>query len=401
VGPNLMKSVGVWLGTQEFVFRFVCKSAAAFYGSSKIPIDRVATSESIMFRPIHTYAYCGTSDGYGERVAKARSFMTSVKMARWAHEYLYMPLSRLVCCTAIDVGVMEVVDWVRTNAGKSFPNDDRLTMDAAMKGHMEMMKWARAQKPPYTWSSATCIAAAGNGHIKLLKWLRAQDPPCPWDEVVCSTAARNGHLKELKWLRAQDPPCPWDAEVCYNAAGGGHLDVLQWARKQDPPCPWDMWVCNHAATSNNQMILIWSLAQEPPPDWDMNACVDFSQKAQGIIGTPGSNMRNYAQNFKLLIRVYEKEIQKTFSTVLSPQGDTILGSPLAAKVDQNIIREFNASMGIDGMIEEKLKELHGKPADAGFGSQRIDSTQRNNKKSPLMLGAAGQDTWEIKSEYNC
>ena len=36
--------------------------------------------------------------------------------------------------------------------------------------------------------------------------LRGLDPPCPWNEWTCHNAAENGHLDVLKWLRAQTPP---------------------------------------------------------------------------------------------------------------------------------------------------------------------------------------------------
>ena len=51
----------------------------------------------------------------------------------------------------------------------------------------------------------TCSnAAAFSGHLELLKWLRANQ--CPWDELTCTRAAGNGHLKLLKWARANQRP---------------------------------------------------------------------------------------------------------------------------------------------------------------------------------------------------
>ena len=49
-------------------------------------------------------------------------------------------------------------------------------------------------------------------------------------------AALRDHLEILQWARAND--CPWDANTCLRAAGGGHLEVLQWARANG--CPWDV-----------------------------------------------------------------------------------------------------------------------------------------------------------------
>jgi len=53
--------------------------------------------------------------------------------------------------------------------------------------------------------------------------------------MTCSYAAKNGHLEILKWARAN--LCPWNEETCTNAAVGGHLELLKWAREHR--CPWD------------------------------------------------------------------------------------------------------------------------------------------------------------------
>tara|TARA_B110000046_G_scaffold93492_1_gene101435 strand:- start:44 stop:256 length:213 start_codon:yes stop_codon:yes gene_type:complete len=36
-----------------------------------------------------------------------------------------------------------------------------------------------------------------------------------------------GHLEVLKWARANG--CPWDEDTCEAAAEGGQLEVLEWA----------------------------------------------------------------------------------------------------------------------------------------------------------------------------
>ena len=45
-------------------------------------------------------------------------------------------------------------------------------------------------------------------HVSLstsdLPCLRADG--CPWDELVCAEAAKGGHLEVLKWLRAEGAP---------------------------------------------------------------------------------------------------------------------------------------------------------------------------------------------------
>ena len=60
----------------------------------------------------------------------------------------------------------------------------------------------------------------------MLQWLRT----CPWDEAVCLHSALKGHLEVLQWAREQG--CPWDEWTCSCATAEGHLEVLQWASER-------------------------------------------------------------------------------------------------------------------------------------------------------------------------
>ena len=57
---------------------------------------------------------------------------------------------------------------------------------------------------------------------------------CEWGAATCFQAAADGHLEILKWLRAEG--CPWDAATCFAAVAHGHVEVLRWARENG--CPW-------------------------------------------------------------------------------------------------------------------------------------------------------------------
>jgi hypothetical protein len=50
----------------------------------------------------------------------------------------------------------------------------------------------------------TFMSAAPDGHLEVLKWARANR--CHWDQWTCSEAAKNGHLKVLQWARADGCP---------------------------------------------------------------------------------------------------------------------------------------------------------------------------------------------------
>ena len=106
-----------------------------------------------------------------------------------------------------------------------------LCEDAARGGHLEVLKWARANDCP--WDEWTCAEAAENGHLEVLQW--ARENGCPWDDETCSHAAERGHLEILKWAR--ESGCPWDWRTCAGLAVAGHLDMLKWARENG--CPWD------------------------------------------------------------------------------------------------------------------------------------------------------------------
>ena len=93
--------------------------------------------------------------------------------------------------------------------------------EAAKRGHLEMLQWARTNGCP--WNKMTCAWGARGGHFEMLQWAHANG--CPWDEWTCAYAAKGGHLEVLQWLRANG--CPWNMWTCSGAAGGGNLGVLQ------------------------------------------------------------------------------------------------------------------------------------------------------------------------------
>jgi len=161
--------------------------------------------------------------------------------------------------TAIMGGHIEClkVMWVRCNNIQVYTNIAYMCMWAANSGHLEVLKWLRAQDPPCRWDSSTCPIAARYGHFEILKWLRSQNPPCPWDEWTCNEAAEHGHLDILKWARAQDPPCPWNSSTCSWAAQCGHLEILKWARAQNPPCPLSLVTRQMAELGEHSEILKW------------------------------------------------------------------------------------------------------------------------------------------------
>ena len=57
------------------------------------------------------------------------------------------------------------------------------------------------------WHDYHLFYAACNGHLEVVKWLRANG--CPWDEMAFSSAAKHQHWDTLQYL--VDNKCPgWE-----------------------------------------------------------------------------------------------------------------------------------------------------------------------------------------------
>jgi hypothetical protein len=64
-------------------------------------------------------------------------------------------------------------------------------MNAAMGGHLEILKWARENGCP--WDGQTCYFAAVFGRFELLRW--ARENGAPWDEITRRNAASKGYVE--------------------------------------------------------------------------------------------------------------------------------------------------------------------------------------------------------------
>ena len=75
--------------------------------------------------------------------------------------------------------------------------------------------------------------------VEMCRALEEQLAGCPFDDETCRRAAQGGHLETLKWLRANG--CPWDGRTCAYAALRGYRRVVEWARANG--CPWSEETC--------------------------------------------------------------------------------------------------------------------------------------------------------------
>jgi hypothetical protein len=133
------------------------------------------------------------------------------------------------------------------NSSRRCPWDHFTCSNAALNGHLEILKYAYDNG--CQWDAWTCSNAALNGHLDVLQL--AHENGCPWTEHTCSNAALNGHLHILEYAHVHG--CPWNEFTCSNAALNGHMDVLVYAFTRG--CPWNSYTCSNAAQNGHLHIL--------------------------------------------------------------------------------------------------------------------------------------------------
>ena len=105
---------------------------------------------------------------------------------------------------------------------------------------------------------APATVAAANGNLLMLEWMRSA--AYNFDFAIMAAAVR-GHLDAVKWLRGVG--CRWNAMACQGAAYGGHLEVLQWLRANG--CDWDASECKkEAEREGHSRLLAWIMANSGP-----------------------------------------------------------------------------------------------------------------------------------------
>ena len=163
------------------------------------------------------------------------------------------PMTDRTCHGAVRGDQVEVLEWIKIQAGESSLQNSGLATTAAKVGNLEVMKWLR-NVVGCPWNEGTCFQAAKGGHLEFLKYLRVEE--CPWHSRCCDAAAEGGYLGMLEWLHSLG--CQWGTAASH-AAENGHLEVLQWLRNKG--CPWDEWTIRRAATGGHLHILEWMLSQ--------------------------------------------------------------------------------------------------------------------------------------------
>ena len=78
-----------------------------------------------------------------------------------------------------------------------------LCASAAMIGDLEALKALRRAKN-FPWGMSTCAFAAWRGHLEMLKWARANG--CPWNWHAWRLASEKKRRDVVHWLKANGCP---------------------------------------------------------------------------------------------------------------------------------------------------------------------------------------------------
>ena len=106
---------------------------------------------------------------------------------------------------AADKGRLDVLKWLFE---KGCPMDHKLCASrAAYTAHVHILQWMKDNGMIGEWHGYHMFSAASFGHLEVVKWLRANG--CPWDEMAFSSAAKHQHWDTLQYL--VDNKCPgWE-----------------------------------------------------------------------------------------------------------------------------------------------------------------------------------------------
>ena len=116
--------------------------------------------------------------------------------------------------------------------GTPFPDRDLRQMIAAEEGRLDVLKWLFEKGCPM--DHTLCASrAAYTAHVHILQWMKDNGMIGEWHGYHMFSAASFGHLEVVKWLRANG--CPWDEDACRRAAEHKHWDTLQYL--VDNKCP--------------------------------------------------------------------------------------------------------------------------------------------------------------------
>ena len=230
--------------------------------------------ETLPWRELRKPIYAAQRD-YVAALIKARLF----HVVLWSHD-MGCEMPTAFCYRVAKVNSLELLLWAR---GKGYPWTIKVTMIAAQRGYLSVLKWA-VENGCYCEMSSATQDAAENGHLETLQWLYGHFNDMGWatgalaaerghvdvvewvvgvmgekkPKCIIEYAAKNHHHQEMiKWLFAQG--CPITLRAMAELAHGGHLDTLKWAYTNGGPL--SALVCSRAALGGHFEVLEWLRSQ--------------------------------------------------------------------------------------------------------------------------------------------
>ena len=190
---------------------------------------------------------------------KAMSSISTLEFA-WEHKSLWSGLLKDQTHFSEQVAgtnKLELLKWAREE--KKCRWDIWTIRTAAEQGNLEMVKYCVANECPI--DEFACAYAALKGHLEVLKYLR-EEVKAPWNSYTANGAAQNGHLHILEYLveRKYDQ---FVEDACWCAAKYGHLDCLKYLH-ETAKAPWDSEAVREAQESNQTECLQYLLDNNCP-----------------------------------------------------------------------------------------------------------------------------------------
>lgn len=187
-------------------------------------------------------------------LSQRAAFGGQIHVLEWLLEINY-PISRRGYYDAVQGGNIDVFKWLLEK--NVVMGGEYMCCAAARAGHLDMLKWLRAEG--YPWDKSVCTSTMIGSHVGVLKW--AIENGCPYDFEDCieeishvcyrGKSAPPGELEILQYLHSIG--CRFDRPVlCSRAAAAGDLALLKWLREHG--CPWDTLTCKYANRSDPWLI---------------------------------------------------------------------------------------------------------------------------------------------------
>lgn len=118
--------------------------------------------------------------------------------------YLAAKADHVYGCNLLDAactfGHIRTLDWLKRHLSEESPSSDMGFLNAAMFGHLEILKYIRVHYPHVICTPDVFDYAVGHGHLDTVIWLRSFYPKVKCTKNAFFLAARRGSTETLEWF---------------------------------------------------------------------------------------------------------------------------------------------------------------------------------------------------------